>query len=194
VIDRLIGRYGYVFPVCGFAKRTLVPHWGEVRGGSDLFAPSGTPVVAMIGGLVDAVGFGHISGNYVSMVGDDGLDYWYAHGDRPPSVSVGDVIETGCYLFGVGATGNADGGPPHLHLGIGYGIAAGDGPAGGCGHHFDAVLLLQRVLESASMQAAIQLGSDGRPSQSPAVTGKERGAAPSGEEGVPEGSALSSTD
>src|SRR6266536_1015090 len=135
----------YVFPVQGYDGPVNLHH-GEEMGGSDLMAPRGTPVVAMRGGLVDGVGLGQISGNFVSMTGNDGLDYWYAHGDATPSVSKGDTIEAGTFLFPVGDSGNAKGTGTHLHIGIGHGINEGAGPSGGCGLNFDAVDLLRRVL------------------------------------------------
>jgi len=136
---------GYVFPVVGYDGPVDLHH-GEDMGGSDLMSPRGTPVVAMHSGLVDRVGFGNISGNFVSMTGDDGLDYWYAHGNEPPSVSKGQNIAAGTFLFPVGDSGNAQGTGTHLHLGIGHGINDGAGPSGGCGLNFDAVGLLRRVL------------------------------------------------
>lgn len=136
---------GYVFPVQGY-DRPVSLHHGEEIGGSDLMAPRGTPVVAMHAGLVDGVGFGQISGNFVSMTGDDGLDYWYAHGDAAPSVRKGQRIGAGTFLFPVGDSGNAGGTGTHLHIGIGHGINEGDGQSGGCGLNFNAVDLLRRVL------------------------------------------------
>ena len=136
---------GYVFPVQGYDGPVNLHH-GEEKGGCDLMAERGTPVVAMHAGLVDRVGFGQISGNFVSMTGDDGLDYWYAHGDAAPSVSKGQRIPAGTFLFPVGDSGNAGGTGTHLHIGIGRGINVGDGPSGGCGLNFNAVDLLRRVL------------------------------------------------
>jgi murein DD-endopeptidase MepM/ murein hydrolase activator NlpD len=136
---------GYVFPVRGYDGPVNLHH-GEEIGGCDLMAERGTPVVAMHAGLVDRVGFGEISGNFVSMTGDDGLDYWYAHGDAAPSVRKGQRIAAGTFLFPVGDSGNAGGTGTHLHIGIGHGINAGAGPSGGCGLNFDAVDLLRRVL------------------------------------------------
>ena len=136
---------GYVFPVEGYDGPVNLHH-GEESGGADLMADRGTPVVAMHAGLVDGVGFGQISGNFVSMTGDDGLDYWYAHGDAAPSVRKGQRIAAGTFLFPVGDSGNAVGTGTHLHIGIGHGINDGDGPSGGCGLNFDAVDLLRRVL------------------------------------------------
>ncbi len=136
---------GYVFPVQGYDGPVNLHH-GEEMGGSDLMSERGTPVVAMHAGLVDGVGFGEISGNFVSMTGDDGLDYWYAHGDAAPSVRKGQRIPAGTFLFPVGDSGNAVGTGTHLHIGIGHGINAGAGPSGGCGLNFNAVDLLRRVL------------------------------------------------
>ena len=136
---------GYVFPVQGY-DGPVDPHHGQELGGADLMSPRGTPVVAMHAGLVDRVGFGQISGNFVSMTGDDGLDYWYAHGDAAPSVSLGQRIPAGTFLFPVGDSGNAGGTGTHLHIGIGHGINPGAGPSGGTGLNFNAVDLLRRVL------------------------------------------------
>jgi hypothetical protein len=52
-------------------------------------------------------------------------------------------------LFGVNESGNARGTGNHLHIGIGHGIQDGVGPAGGAGINFNAVELLQRVLDGA---------------------------------------------
>jgi murein DD-endopeptidase MepM/ murein hydrolase activator NlpD len=61
-------------------------HWGSHPGASDLFAPRGTPVVAMRGGEVVSVGTeatDQYGGNNVLIQGDDGLTYYYrARGPR----------------------------------------------------------------------------------------------------------------
>src|SRR5688572_269935 len=143
--DRDVAVVGYVFPVKGYDGPVNLHHGQEI-GGCDLMAERGTPVVAMHAGLVDRVGFGEISGNFVSMTGDDGLDYWYAHGDAAPSVSKGQRIDAGTFLFPVGDSGNAFQTGTHLHIGIGHGINTGAGRSGGCGLNCNAVDLLRRVL------------------------------------------------
>lgn len=143
---------GYVFPVQGFHS-TVQLHHGSHIGASDLFAPKGTPVLAMRGGKVTLRGTAatdRFGGNNVMIQGTDGLTYYYAHGDREPQVALGQVIETGTFLFGVNETGNAVGTGHHLHIGIGFGIQDGIGPAGGAGINFNAVELLTSVLRGSS--------------------------------------------
>jgi hypothetical protein len=136
----------YVFPIPGFTG-PIELHWGTYPGASDLFAPPGAPVVAMCAGtVVYREEWGQVGGNAVQISGEDGNQYYLAHGDRPPAVRMGRRVEAGAYLFGVGDTGNATGGPAHLHIGIGPVILAGVGPTGGAGSdHFDAIGLLRRV-------------------------------------------------
>jgi murein DD-endopeptidase MepM/ murein hydrolase activator NlpD len=151
VADPIPGVSGYVFPVEGYTGIVQL-HWGSHIGASDLFAPHGTPVLAMRGGRVSSAGTAETDqygGNNVLIRGDDGLTYYYAHGDRHPQVSAGQTIPTGTFLFGVNETGNAAGLGDHLHIGIGYGIQDGTGPAGGAGIGFNAVELLTAVLNGA---------------------------------------------
>jgi murein DD-endopeptidase MepM/ murein hydrolase activator NlpD len=142
---------GYVFPVEGF-RGIVQLHHGSHIGASDLFAARHTPVLAMRGGTV--IGRGtketdQFGGNNVLIRGDDGLTYYYAHGDQHPQVSVNATIATGTFLFGVNETGNAVGTGDHLHIGIGFGIQDGLGPAGGAGISFNAVELMRAVLNGS---------------------------------------------
>ena len=139
---------GHVFPVEGFSGIVHLHH-GTHEGASDIFATEGTPVLVMNGGTVSDAGteasdpFG---GNNVLIEADDGLTYYYAHGDRSPAIGAGQRVETGDFIFGVGDTGNARGTGHHLHIGIGHGIQDGLGAAGGAGIGFNAVALLRNVL------------------------------------------------
>lgn len=135
---------GYSFPVLGYQGQVALHH-GSVRGGSDIFAPEGTPVVAMRGGTVISARYDNTGGNTVFVQGDDGNQYYYAHLRDGPLVGPGRV-ETGQPLGFVGQTGNARGTGAHLHIGIGPAISNGVGPYGGTGGEFDAVGLLQRAL------------------------------------------------
>ena len=92
--------------------------FGELRSGGahpgiDMGALTGTPVVAVVGGLVkhDVGGDG---GNGAWLVGLDKVSYYYAHFSKYEGddglVKAGDVIGY------VGMTGNATG--PHLHFEI----------------------------------------------------------------------------
>jgi murein DD-endopeptidase MepM/ murein hydrolase activator NlpD len=142
---------GYAFPVQGF-KGPVNQHWGDVNGGSDLFAPRGTPVVAMRGGRVIESGANPVGGNAVLIQGDDGNQYYYAHFDASPSVKVGQDVTAGTYLGPVGDTGDAKGTGTHLHLGIGPDIRLGADKYGGTGGDYDAVGLLRSTLEGKPPQ------------------------------------------
>ena len=89
--------------------------------GIDMFAPTGTPLVAVKPGTVRYVPNEGAGGNTVYLSADDGNVYFYAHlssfvgGAR--SVAQGEIIGL------VGATGNASG--PHLHFEIRLGGANG---------------------------------------------------------------------
>ena len=93
--------------------------WGQPRSGgrthqgTDMFAAMGTPVVAVVDGTLTG-NSGGLGGIGLDLHGDDGVKYYYAHlsGIEVASgrVQQGDVIGY------VGDTGNALGGPPHLHF------------------------------------------------------------------------------
>ena len=85
---------------------------GSSHMGNDILAPKGTPVVANVGGVVTQRN-GAVSGLAYFLAGDDGNRYFGAHLDSfgaSGRVSAGTVIGT------VGTTGDASGGPPHLHF------------------------------------------------------------------------------
>lgn len=113
--------------------------WGAPRSGGrshegvDMLAPMGTPIFAVVSG---AVSFRQnvLGGNAVSLVGDNGNRYYYAHLSTyegvSRQVSQGDVIGYN------GDTGNATG-TPHLHFEVhpGGGLAVNPTPsvrAAGC--------------------------------------------------------------
>jgi murein DD-endopeptidase MepM/ murein hydrolase activator NlpD len=94
---------------------------GGFHSGIDMFAPTGTPLVAVKAGSVNFVPNEGAGGNSVYLSATDGNVYFYAHlssfvgGAR--SVAQGEVIGL------VGETGNASG--PHLHFEIRVGGANG---------------------------------------------------------------------
>jgi hypothetical protein len=135
---------GYAFPLPGI-KPAVNLHWGVAMGGSDLFAPRGQPVVAVGSGTVLESGYEPIGGNAVLIRGNDGLLYYYAHFASAPLVSVGQQVQAGQQIGVVGNTGDASGGPTHLHIGIGYSILLGADATGGTGSGFDAVSFLRRL-------------------------------------------------
>jgi murein DD-endopeptidase MepM/ murein hydrolase activator NlpD len=103
---------------CPVPGSTFSYDWGFPREGGryheglDMFAPAGTPVLAPVDGRV-TVGHSGISGNFWNLVGVDGWSYFGAHLSRlakTGKVHAGDVIGY------VGNTGDAAGGPTHLHF------------------------------------------------------------------------------
>jgi murein DD-endopeptidase MepM/ murein hydrolase activator NlpD len=113
-----VGSAEWVCPVQG--PRAFSNDYGAPRGGgashqgNDILAPRGTPVVANVSGVVTQRN-GAISGLAYFLAGDDGNRYFGAHLDSfgaSGRVSAGTVIGT------VGDTGDAKGGPPHLHFEI----------------------------------------------------------------------------
>ncbi|MET0728611.1 MAG: LysM peptidoglycan-binding domain-containing protein [Acidimicrobiales bacterium] len=115
-------------PVQGGAK--FMNDWGFPRSGgrfhegNDLFAPRGTPAVAVVSGnVVQTVG--QLGGNQVKLAGDDGVSYYYTHLDgfgKAGRVNAGDVVGF------VGSTGNAAGGATHVHFEVHPGAGAAVNP------------------------------------------------------------------
>lgn len=143
-----------VFPIPGF--NGPISNHGAYNGGSDIMAPTGSPVVSMVSGTVTfistATSAPNSGGNAVQIHGADGKDYYYAHLLNAPSVAMGQKVVAGQSLGQVDTTGNAKGGPSHLHIGIGYGITTGvrtsaDPSAGGLGQNFDAVAMLRALVK-----------------------------------------------
>ena len=111
-------------PVRGVAAARLRDGWGSPRSGGrehqgiDIFAPRGTAVVASTEGIVWRLGTDRLGGRVVWVLGAGGLMHYYAHLDGYADRRVGDRVGAGDVLGQVGTTGNAAGGPPHLHYGI----------------------------------------------------------------------------
>jgi hypothetical protein len=90
-----------------------------VRGGThggypavDIMANEGTPIYSPVDG-VSAPGQYPLGGNATTITGSNGRSYYLAHGQRP---FVGGQVKRGDVIGYVGRTGNAAGGPAHLHL------------------------------------------------------------------------------
>lgn len=112
-------------PVYGNAR--FINDWGFPRSGgrwhqgNDLFAPRGTPLVAIDDGTVvrvnrpgDALGLGGLT----VTINIAGVDWYYAHLDQIASeLQPGDTVTAGQQIGTVGSTGNASAAAPHLHLG-----------------------------------------------------------------------------
>jgi murein DD-endopeptidase MepM/ murein hydrolase activator NlpD len=85
--------------------------------GIDIFAPRGTPVRAVAGGIARA-GTNRLGGTVVWVYAPaEGRTFYYAHLDRHAIGGVA-MVAAGDVLGYVGNTGNARTTPPHLHFGI----------------------------------------------------------------------------
>jgi peptidoglycan LD-endopeptidase LytH len=87
---------------------------GSSHMGNDILAAKGTPVVANVGGVVTQRN-GAVSGLAYFLAGDDGNRYFGAHLD---SFGASGRVAAGTVIGTVGNTGDAAGGPPHLHFEI----------------------------------------------------------------------------
>lgn len=138
------GGGGGWFPVEGATSPLQTHHGAGERGATDIFAPTGTRVLAMTNGVVTGAGYSDVGGWWVSIQSDDGTEEYYAHLYQQPLVSAGQRVQAGSHLGGVGDTGNAKGTGSHLHVGKGYGIISGTGPQGGAGRDFDLITWLEQ--------------------------------------------------
>jgi murein DD-endopeptidase MepM/ murein hydrolase activator NlpD len=88
---------------------------GHVHEGQDVFAPAGTPLVALRGGSVVETGDDGGRGNYVAVYTPALHEtYLYLHMLRPSSLQRGDDVLAGAPIGRVGCTGSCWG--DHLHL------------------------------------------------------------------------------
>jgi murein DD-endopeptidase MepM/ murein hydrolase activator NlpD len=84
--------------------------------GNDIMSPHGTPLVAVVSGRVTRVGNGGLGGRSVYLFGN-GVEFYYAHLSSV-SVGAGQSVSAGQRVGANGDSGNARGGPPHLHFEI----------------------------------------------------------------------------
>jgi peptidoglycan LD-endopeptidase LytH len=112
-------------PVKDVPKKAIANTWQAPRGvdrkheGQDIFAPRGTPVLSATNGYVVNIGENRLGGQTVSVVGDGGRVYYYAHLETyAPHLAEGDHVTRETVLGFVGTSGNAEGTPPHLHFGV----------------------------------------------------------------------------
>ena len=102
----------------------LVNSWGNPRTGGrrhegiDIFAPKDTPVRSTTRGIVTRVGTNRLGGQTVWILGPGLERHYYAHLNRYGAFREGDRVEAGEIIGYTGNTGNARGGPAHLHYGI----------------------------------------------------------------------------
>ena len=115
----IAGDGGWMCPVQG--PRAFTNDWGQPRSGgrrhqgTDILSPRGTPVVASVAGTVR----GHnsrLGGISYYLMGDDGNEYFGTHLQSLSGAS--GRVSQGTVVGYVGNTGNASGGPTHLHFEI----------------------------------------------------------------------------
>lgn len=113
-----------VFPVAGADSRAIRSGFGDPRDegarehhGIDIFAPRGTPVVAVTEGTVARTGNSGLGGKTIWLRDRRGRSFYYAHLDSQ-LVRSGARVNAGDTLGLVGNTGNARLTPPHLHFGL----------------------------------------------------------------------------
>ncbi len=109
----------------GVDKTDISPNFGDPRPngrtheGEDIMAVKGTPIVSPTPAVVMQIGTGASSGNYVSTINPGGEIFVYMHLDHfAEGLVQGQALKTGDLIGYVGNTGDAAGGPSHLHLEI----------------------------------------------------------------------------
>ncbi|MGE3139760.1 MAG: choice-of-anchor P family protein [Thermoleophilia bacterium] len=114
---------GYVFPVLGDVS--FVDDYGAPRAGTgwhhgnDLFAATGTPIVAVADGTLSKVGVNTLGGNRLWLTDGAGNAFYYAHlSAYAPAAVEGARVSRGQVIGFVGNTGQAITTPPHLHFEI----------------------------------------------------------------------------
>lgn len=112
----------FAFPLPASARYSYARRFSTAHTGIDIMAPRGTPILAVEAGIAwgttDPKG-----GNVVYLDSINGRRYYYAHLDRWAAILLGAGnpkvdVRVGDVLGYVGNTGNASGGPTHLHFQI----------------------------------------------------------------------------
>jgi murein DD-endopeptidase MepM/ murein hydrolase activator NlpD len=107
--------------ICPMPGSAFADTWGAPRSGGrshqgvDMIAPRGIPIYAVTSGFVTFKS-NRLGGNAVSLVGDNGNRYYYAHLDGYEGISR--TVSQGEIIGYNGDTGNARFSTPHLHFEI----------------------------------------------------------------------------
>ncbi len=113
-------------PVLFARYASIYPDFGDPRGGGtrehegqDILAPKGSFIVSPTEAVVTRTGKGGSAGIYVYTANPGGETFRYMHlDDIADGVKSGTVLKAGDLIGYVGNTGNAAGGPDHLHFEI----------------------------------------------------------------------------
>lgn len=114
---------GWYAPVVNTGVEAVISRFGDPRDGGrrshegiDIAAARGTLVVAPVAGRVVVSGTRSLGGNVVVLIGTSReFEFVFSH-LHARAVSRGQLVRAGEVLGTVGTTGNAAGGPPHLHF------------------------------------------------------------------------------
>lgn len=120
---------------------------GHPHEATDIMEPRGTPVHAMVDGRIEKL-FLSKPGGITVYEFDDAAEfcYYYAHLDRyGEGLAEGQHVEAGTVIGYVGNTGDAAGGPTHLHLAI---MRLGPGKRWWKGAPINPYPILMRLIES----------------------------------------------
>lgn len=116
---------GLTLPIEGLKPSDIQDTYYQSRGGgeriheaTDILAPRGTPVHAMVDGVIQKLFVSKPGGNTIYEFDETGrLCYYYAHLDHyADGLHEGQRVRAGDVIGYVGTTGNADPKTPHLHL------------------------------------------------------------------------------
>lgn len=113
--------------------RSFTDTWGAPRSGgrrhqgTDILAPRGQTVRAIVSGVWDVRSYGASAGNWAILRGNDGNNYYYMHLERH-TVGDGARVSAGQQTATNGDTGNARGTTPHVHFEIHPGGGAAVNP------------------------------------------------------------------
>jgi murein DD-endopeptidase MepM/ murein hydrolase activator NlpD len=100
--------------------------YAHLHQGTDIFAASGTPLVAVERGVVFSMGSDVLGGTKLWLQGASGTKYYYAHLSAfAEGMADGTVVTAGQLVGYVGNPGNAATTPAHCH----FEVHPGGGPA-----------------------------------------------------------------
>ncbi len=109
----------FAFPAAGphaFSNDWHAPRTGHVHQGCDIMASMGTPAVACVNGTITLVTEGGNAGKYFRLTMDGSSTFFYYMHMKDIVVSVGQKVHAGDLVGHIGDTGNARGGPAHIHF------------------------------------------------------------------------------
>ena len=112
-------------PIAGLKAKDLFDSFDQTRGASkheaiDIMEPRGTPVHAVVDGVIVKLFLSKPGGNTIYLFDNAGVFcYYYAHLDRyAANLAEGQHVTRGDVIGYVGSSGNANPLAPHLHFTI----------------------------------------------------------------------------